>query len=235
VPSFFFAPPAYHTGSLDRQKSDTTLAVLRQAGITGATCVVDIGCGAGQTLQLVQELAPLARLIGVDADEAALASGLADPNRVWFVRAEGERLPLADGIASHVICRVAINYMHQGQALREMARVSAPGGRLVLSFISPGYALKQLAIPGGKSFREWLGSVKDLLCGMLLQLTGWQGGRESLLGKSVPYTPLGWLRRQLRGRGWRISQLNHEGWFLGLHTISWAVIISASAREGPGR
>src|SRR5262249_27355914 len=131
--NYFFAPTSYHAGSLARQRSDATRAVLERAGISEATVVLDIGCGAGQTPRLVEDLNPAAMLIGVDPDPEVCRDGSAAAERIHFIQAEGEHLPLADGSVDFAICRVAINYMHHAKAVREFARVLAPGATLVLS------------------------------------------------------------------------------------------------------
>jgi SAM-dependent methyltransferase len=221
---YFYAPASYHGGSLERQQADMTAAVLQRAGITAATCVLDVGCGAGQTLRIVEGLNRSASLIGVDPDESALAACPSRNGRVQFLKGEGENLPLANGVASHVICRVAINYMHQAKAIREMARVLAPRGRIVLSFIGLGYTLKDAVSSPRKGFRQCLGNLKDLTAGLLLQVAGFQGRRATLWGRSVPYTSCWRLRRQLHKQGCDIEWLACEGRYLGLGTIWWAII-----------
>src|SRR5262245_5979116 len=131
--TYFVAPSKYHSGSLITQRSDMTRTVLQRAQIGNASRVLDVGCGAGHTLRVVEGMNPTAQLIGVDPDEEACRMGRGENGRICFIKAEGERLPLADGSVDFAICRVALNYMHQATALRELVRVLAPGGKLVLS------------------------------------------------------------------------------------------------------
>ncbi len=221
--TYAFAPASYHGGSLVTQRSDMTVGVLERAGVAKATCVLDVGCGAGQTLRIVEELNQAAVLVGIDPDEDAWRRGPRG-TRIHFVKGAGERLPLADGSVSHAICRVAINYMHQASTLREVARVLAPGGKLVLSFIGFGYTLREALYPGGRGLRQRLGNIKDLLAGALLQVFGYQGSRHTFWGRSVPYTAVARLRRQVRERGCEILWLGCEGRFLGWATIWWAIV-----------
>jgi SAM-dependent methyltransferase len=224
-PSYFFAPASYHEGSRDRQKSDVTLALLKEAGIEQADCVVDIGCGAGQTLRLVRKEAPRALLVGIDPDIAAFAAGIGDPDGLHLVCGEGERLPLADRMASHVICRVALNYMDQRMAIEEMARILRPGGYLILSCIGPGYALQQVIRPAHAGWRQRLGNLKDFIAGLLLHCFGWQGRRGTFWGRSVPYTPLRWLCQQLLNRDCMVRRHSCEGRFLRMATITWMMFV----------
>jgi SAM-dependent methyltransferase len=216
-------PVSWHDGSLARQREDATLPVLRRAEIEAATCVVDVGCGAGQTLRIVEGLTDRATLIGVDPDAAALAAGRVSGGRILFLQGEGERLPIADGAASHVICRVAINYMQQTCALRELIRVLSPGGRLVVSCIGLGYSLRQVLLPARVGLRQRLGNVKDLIAGFAFQLTGYQASRGSFWGRSVPYTSLRWLKGQFQRSGCQLEWYRHESSFASTTTIWWII------------
>lgn len=221
--AYYFAPAVYHTGSLATQESDTTLAVLHRAGIAGATSVLDVGCGAGQTLRLVERLNTSALLLGIDPDAGACRAGRRAGPRIEFLAGAGERLPLADHSMSHVICRVAINYMHQRSALREMTRVLKPGGKIVLSFIGFGYALREVCHPGKGRWAPRLGNLKDVLAGAALQWLGYQGRRNSFWGRSVPYTACGWLRRGLQKEGCALDWLQCEDRYLCWATVWWAI------------
>jgi len=221
---YFFAPPQYHSKAFDRQNSDLTLAALNEASIATARCVVDVGCGAGQTLRVVEKMNLHGILVGVDPDQGALLSGQPSSTRVHFLKAEGEKLPLADGAVSHAISRVAINYMHQGRALRELCRVLAPGGWLVMSYHGFGYNLKEAMPLVAGGFRQWLGNVKDLIAGLALQVFGVQGRRGTFWGRSVPYLSSWRLRRWLPLLNCEIVDQKPEGKFLGFVSTWWVVI-----------
>lgn len=230
--TYFFAPPSYHDGSFTTQRRDITAAVLEHAGIGSASRVLDVGCGAGQTLRVIEELNEMALLIGVDPDENSCRCGRQQSSRIHFLKGEGEQLPLADDSCSHVVCRVAINYMHQANTLREMIRVLAPGGKLVLSFIGFGYALREVVVSHRGRLRQWLGNLKCLLAGVWLQAFGYQGGRGTFWGRSVPYTSVTRLRSQLHELDCRITWSGREGSFLSAVTIGWAIIFKKDKRSG---
>ncbi len=233
--AYFYAPAAYHEGSFATQQKDRTREVLERAGIAGAASVLDVGCGAGQTLRVVESLSPAALLIGVDPEEGACRNGRRAGPRIHFLTGEGERLPLADGMIGAVICRVALNYMHQARALREMARVLAPGGKMVLSCHGFGYNLREVLFPGRGDWRQRLGNLKDLLAGALLQALGYQAQRGSFWGRSVPYTSLGRLKRELRRQACEITWLECDGRFLGWATVWWVVLTKQAAGNGASR
>ena len=91
--------------------------------------IVDVGCGAGQTL-IASRLAEDVLAIGVDCDQGALSLGRLMYPRLRLARARGEALPLPSGFFDLALSRVALPYMRTGKALAEMARVLRPGGEL---------------------------------------------------------------------------------------------------------
>jgi ubiquinone/menaquinone biosynthesis C-methylase UbiE len=96
--------------------------------------LLDVGCGTGAA---VREAAPrVVRAVGLDLspgmiEEAKrLAQGLASAE---FQVGDAEALPFAGGEFTAVLCTTSIHhYPNPGRAIGEMARVLAPGGRLVI-------------------------------------------------------------------------------------------------------
>jgi ubiquinone/menaquinone biosynthesis C-methylase UbiE len=135
---------AYHQGEL-RVALDTSNPQRLVPDPRDARSILDIGCGAGQT---IVALNASGRSVGVDIDVEALrfgASGaLGEPLRAAAAR--GEHLPFTDRVFDYVYSRVALPYMDVPQALAEMYRVLRPGGRLWL-------ALHPIAIPA-EQFRR---------------------------------------------------------------------------------
>ena len=113
--------------------------------VVPATCrrVLDVGCGAGQTL-IGSDLAGGVVACGVDRDFAALQLGRRITDRVRFVCALGESLPFRAESFDLVISRVALPYMHVPTALAEMRRVLAPRGRLWLVLHPCSVVLREL-------------------------------------------------------------------------------------------
>ena len=72
---------------------------MNLAGVDKDSLISDIGCGAGQTLRLLNSYKPLAR-IGIDLDAETLAFGFRiasdHENKIAFARASGHALPLPD-------------------------------------------------------------------------------------------------------------------------------------------
>jgi len=99
--------------------------------------VLDVGCGAGQEM-IPFVVEPGAFGVGVDIAPASARIGLElfarhfPAARVVFVRAAAEALPIPSLSCDLVICRVALPYMDNRQALAEMSRVLGPQGMMLL-------------------------------------------------------------------------------------------------------
>jgi ubiquinone/menaquinone biosynthesis C-methylase UbiE len=103
--------------------------------------VLDLGCGAGQELLAFLEKTG-AVCVGVDpAAELGkiTADTFAGQRRAVFVRGEGERLPFASESFDVVLCRVALPYMNNRQAIAEIARILKPEGVLLLKTHAPSF------------------------------------------------------------------------------------------------
>jgi hypothetical protein len=114
--------------------------------------------------------------------------------------------------------------MHQQHALREMARVLKPSGKMIISFIGLGYRLRHVVFPEKKGLRQRIGNLKDLVMGFLLQVTGFQPSRRTLWGWSVPFTSPMRLRRQIRRLSCRITSVEPEASYLGVPTVRWIIL-----------
>jgi SAM-dependent methyltransferase len=141
-----------------------------------STCraVLDVGCGAGQTL-IASRLADGVLACGVDPQSAALALGRTLTEQVHFVASVGESLPFASTTFDFVLSRVALPYTHIPTAARELARVLAPGGRVWLTLHPTTMAVHALRSGvRALSARRTVFSLYVLLNGLLLDLFGRQ-------------------------------------------------------------
>jgi ubiquinone/menaquinone biosynthesis C-methylase UbiE len=114
------------------------LAELTLAELAGATRLLDAGCGTGRFAALASERLG-ARVWGVDPSEEMLARARARGLRgVGWRRASLERLPFKDGwfdaAHAHLVLHVVPD---RAAALRELARVLSPGGRLAIVTFRP--------------------------------------------------------------------------------------------------
>jgi ubiquinone/menaquinone biosynthesis C-methylase UbiE len=96
--------------------------------------LLDVGCGTGAGVRAAAEV--VERAVGVDlspkmlAEARERAGGLPG---VEFVEGDSEDLPFGDGEFTAVICTTSLHhYPRPDVAVREFARVLAPGGRVVI-------------------------------------------------------------------------------------------------------
>jgi ubiquinone/menaquinone biosynthesis C-methylase UbiE len=88
--------------------------------------VLDIGCGAGQTLIA---RADTRSCVGLDKDMDALELGKRWRPELKLVHAAAESLPFAPGSFDLVMARVSLPYTNIPVVLLEISRVLKPGGR----------------------------------------------------------------------------------------------------------
>ena len=107
-------------------------------GLVANQKVVDIGCGSGYGTALLAERAR--QVVGVDNSLEAVAYARASYQhpRLHFAVADCRRLPLQDGSFSLAILFEVIEHIvEQEQCLREIRRVLAAKGTLILSTPNP--------------------------------------------------------------------------------------------------
>ena len=95
--------------------------------------VLDVGCGLGQLLELIDERFPGRDLTGVDLSQQAV-----ETNRARWPGRRFEVLDLAQGALSEtfdlVVCSEVIEHLEdQAGALERLASMVAPGGTLLLT------------------------------------------------------------------------------------------------------
>jgi ubiquinone/menaquinone biosynthesis C-methylase UbiE len=96
---------------------------------------LDVGCGTGAA---VREAATVAeRAVGVDLSPEMIARAnelAAGAQHVEFVVADSEHLPFPDEAFTALLCSSSFHhYPNPTAAVREMARVLAPGGRVAIA------------------------------------------------------------------------------------------------------
>ena len=114
------------------------------AGIPPGSHVLDVGCGTAElSLLLARMVGPAGRVTGIDISPGMLAVGRRKVerspfrDRIRLEQGDALRLPYPDGafdaVASAFVLR---NVADLDRALREMARVVRPGGRIAVMELS---------------------------------------------------------------------------------------------------
>jgi ubiquinone/menaquinone biosynthesis C-methylase UbiE len=165
--------------------------------------VLDVGCGAGQELlPFVQRLG--ARCAGVDIMPEAVEIARKQfakegyDGRVEFICSPAESLPFTNAAFDVVVCRLALPYTRNVEALSEMARVLRPGGLLILKIHHLRYYGRRLwlAVRRGK-ICDASAIARIVLNGTLYHITGRQP-KQRFKAREVFQTR--WLLRRILAR-----------------------------------
>lgn len=116
--------------------------LLRVAELQAGERVLDVGCGTGVVTRLAAEqVGPEGRVAGLDINpgmiEVARSSTPPELKIAWHV-ASAEAMPLPDDAFDVVLCQMSLQFVPDRlEALREMRRVMAAKGRVVLNVPGP--------------------------------------------------------------------------------------------------
>ena len=123
--------------------------------------MVDVGCGTGNAALLAAERG--ARVTGIDPAprllEVARAAAAARGLDATFALGDAAALPLENREADVVLSVFGVIFASDPRAAAvEMARVCAPGGRIVLSAWIPSGAVQRAVRAAGEAVRNALGA-----------------------------------------------------------------------------
>jgi SAM-dependent methyltransferase len=221
--------PEQYERALDRRRSgassplDPDWLVQRalRRDIAGALArhsgerVLDIGCGR----RPYQTLAPDGvKWIGVDAS----ASASSEPD-VWCL---ADALPFASASFSTVLCTQVLEHLAEPQAaLAEMARVLAPGGRLILTAPQAWFLHEEPF-----DFYRYTRFGLDHLCrraGLAPVETSTQGGFFAMLGIFLIVHVGSYARwaAERCGSGERAARRGTPGWRRMLAPLRWPMAV----------
>ncbi len=111
-----------------RIPSDHSRQTLADTYAGPAGRVLDLGCGAGDSIDLFRSLDPGVDWVGADVERSPEVAARTRTD-AEFVTFDGERLPFGDGSFDLVYCKQVLEHVrHPGQVVAEAARVLRPGG-----------------------------------------------------------------------------------------------------------
>ncbi|GIF73643.1 hypothetical protein Asi02nite_31610 [Asanoa siamensis] len=111
-------------------------AAVAEADLPVGGTAVDVGCGTGRALPALRAaVGPTGRVLGVDItpEMLAVAAERAAPPHALLLLADARHLPLPNATTDAVFAAGLVAHLPDPVAgLRELARVTRPGGRLVI-------------------------------------------------------------------------------------------------------
>jgi ubiquinone/menaquinone biosynthesis C-methylase UbiE len=126
-------------GSYERDPFSRVIARLQRDALEALELgpkdrLLDVGCGTGAAVRAAAEVVD--RAVGVDLSPKMLTQArerAAGIPAVEFVEGDSENLPFGEEEFTAVLCTTSLHhYPRPEAAAREMARVLAPGGRVVI-------------------------------------------------------------------------------------------------------
>lgn len=199
--------------------------LLDLAGPLEGRTVLDVGCGDGTLLRHLHAHGA-ARVLGCDADRRmvtrAHAASVSQGMPLGVVAAQAQALPFPDDSVDLVTCITVLAFVPDPvAAVREMARVLRPGGRLIIGDLG-----KWSVWAARRRIRGWLGhplwrEARFRTAGRIAALPAAAGLAVDRVEGAIFFPP--WTaaaRRMAPADAW-----------LGRHTTLGAAFIAVSARK----
>jgi SAM-dependent methyltransferase len=145
----FFAESAAYERFMGRWSARLAPLLATFGGVSQGHSVLDIGSGTGALAFAVADSVPSTRVTGVDPSSAyvAYAQERARDDRVRFVVGDAQALHFADRGFDRVLSLLVINFIpDRTKALREMMRVTRPGGIVAAAVWDYGEGMQMLRI-----------------------------------------------------------------------------------------
>lgn len=164
-------------GSFARAQLQLNDRLLELADLSDGQRVLDVGCGFGGTLEVVDRRYRHMTLMGLNLDfrQLAICKTLRPRphNSLHWLQADAGALPLASASVERLLCFEAMfHFASRRQFFLEAARVLAPGGVVAVSDIllqrsaehpgAPDNALQQAVLQGFGPWPDFWGRDADL-------------------------------------------------------------------------
>jgi SAM-dependent methyltransferase len=137
--------------------------IAKRLGALQGKRVLDIACGTGQWLRLLEQKG--AAVAGMDISERALEVAKSLLPNADLRQGVAESLPFHDGSFDVVTCLGSLeHFLDQPSALKEMRRVAKPDGRFLLLVPNSGFLTRRLGLYKGTdqvAIRETVRSISE--------------------------------------------------------------------------
>jgi ubiquinone/menaquinone biosynthesis C-methylase UbiE len=143
--------------------------LIQKAALRPGERVLDVACGTGVVTRLAAEvIGPKSKVAGLDVNPGMLdvARSVAPEGfELDWYETSAEATPLPDDAFDVVLCQMGLQFMPDKlAALREMKRILAPGGRLVLNVPGPTPRLFAIMAEGlGRHIHPACASFPDMV------------------------------------------------------------------------
>jgi SAM-dependent methyltransferase len=134
---------------MGRWSRDLARQLVQFAGIRDGDTVLDVGSGTGALTAAIAAAVPSSRIVGLDRSEPyiVLARAAQPSERVQFEVADAEHLPFADACFDRALSLLTVNFVPDpAKALREMIRVTRPGGTVAAAVWDYGAGMEMLRL-----------------------------------------------------------------------------------------
>ncbi len=169
--------------------------LIENARIPPASRVLDVGCGTGTLLLMVEKSLPEARLYGLDGDEGILkiASGKIrkTDRKMQLEQAMAFEMPYVDGSFERVLTSLTLHHLSEENlrgTLEEIWRVLAVGGELHIADFSgghrqAGHLVSHFKPHSGRPEHKVVSAIEMLMAESGFSSVKTHGAISTLLGK----------------------------------------------------
>lgn len=144
-----FGESAAYEKFMGRWSRQLAPLLVQFAGVRDGEAVLDVGSGTGSLAAAVRQAAPAARVTGIDPSAAyvAYARSQLPEDGFRFVVGDAQAMEFPDASHERTLSLLVLNFIPDpAKALREMTRVTRPGGTVAAAVWDYGGGMQMLRI-----------------------------------------------------------------------------------------
>jgi ubiquinone/menaquinone biosynthesis C-methylase UbiE len=127
--TMFHGPGAAYDRFVGRYSPALAVAMIDRSGVAPGQRALDVGCGSGALVAALAEVLGAENVAGVDPSEPFADAARAKVPEAEIVVGSAEALPFEDDSFDATLSQLVVNFLSDpDQGLREMSRVTRPGG-----------------------------------------------------------------------------------------------------------